>query len=74
MCVTICQLDPGISSREFPIGTDLGLVALAFPGRDLLLQKLGSGNPTIQTLTLQNAKFALGHVEPATVLGGVVDL
>jgi len=35
---------------------------------------LGPAIQAIQILTLQDAEFALGHVEPDAVLGGVVDL
>ena len=45
-----------------------------FPSRDFLRQRLLVGNAAVKTLTREDTEFNLRHIEPTTVLGGVVKL
>ena len=66
------------SSLEGSVARSRG--AATSPGRPVtslhsrIVGVLGPAIQAIQILTLQDAEFALGHVEPDAVLGGVVDL
>jgi hypothetical protein len=46
----------------------------ALPGRDLPLQDRPVGQATVQALSGQHGQLDLGHVQPAAVLGRVVQL
>lgn len=47
---------------------------MPFPGSDLAAQSLGVVDPAIQALAPQDADLDFDHVEPAGVLGSVVEL
>ena len=49
-------------------------VALSFPGGDFGDEALGVVDPAVQALAAQHADLDFDHVEPAGVLGGVVEL
>jgi hypothetical protein len=45
-----------------------------FPGQDFGFEALASTDPTVEALGTKYADFDLDHVEPAAVLGGIVEL
>ena len=49
-------------------------VAGELPGVDLVLQRPRIGDAAIQALAREDADLDFGHVQPAGVLGGVVEL
>src|SRR5271170_165877 len=48
------------------------LVAVVLPGGDFFFEGRLVWNAAAQTLARQDAEFGFGHVEPASVFGGVV--
>jgi hypothetical protein len=72
--VEVLELDPGILSGEPPVHATPGSVASRLPRRDLPLQRCPVGQAAVQALLGQHGKLDLGHVQPAAVLGGVVQL
>src|SRR5215207_8069028 len=72
--VKVLELDPGIRGRKAPVDATARSVAGRLPGHDLPLQRRLVGQPAIQALLGQHGKLDLGHVQPAPVLGGVVQL
>src|SRR6266511_747439 len=72
--VEVLELDPGILGREAPVDATTGSVACRLPGHDLPLQRQPISHPPIQALLRQHAQLDLGHVQPAAMLGCVVDL
>src|SRR6266536_3227697 len=72
--VEVLELDPGILGREAPVDATTGSVACRLPGHDLPLQRQPIGHPPIQALLRQHAQPDLGHVQPAAMLGRVVQL
>src|SRR5215471_2126840 len=72
--VEVVELDASVVGGESPVdGTDGG-VAGGDPGRDLLFEDLTVRQAAVEALAGQDAQFDLGHVQPAAVLGGVVQL
>ena len=49
-------------------------ISLSFPSGDFAAQSLGVVDPASEALSPQDADLDLNHVEPACVLGGVVEL
>src|SRR5437764_8943173 len=66
------KLDAGIGGGEAPVHRRLGAGASRFPGRHLPGQGGGVGNAPVETLTAEEGEFALRHVQPTAMLGGVV--
>jgi hypothetical protein len=72
--VEVLELDSGILGRKAPVDATARSVAGRLPGRDLPPQRRLVGQPPIEALLGQHGKLDLGHVQPAAVLGGVVQL
>src|SRR5215207_3314422 len=72
--VEMLELDAGVLGGEPPVDTTTGPVARHLPGCDLLLRGRLVGQAAVQALLGQHGQLELGHVQPAAVLGGVVDL
>src|SRR6266511_6098127 len=70
--VEVLELDPGILGRETPVHPTTSSVAGRLPRRDLPLQGRPVGQAAVQALPGQHGKLDLGHVQPAAMLGGVV--
>jgi hypothetical protein len=63
----------GFVDCEHPFDTGACGVSLSFPGADFGLEALASTNPTVEALAAEHANFDLDHVQPAGVLGDVVE-
>src|SRR6266540_105847 len=72
--VEALELDPRILSGETPVDPTTRCVAGRLPRRDLPLQGRPIGQPAVQALLGQHGKLDLGHVQPAAMLGRVVQL
>jgi hypothetical protein len=70
----VLQLDAGVFGGEPPVDPATGPVAGRLPRHDLPLQGRLVGQATVQALLGQHGQLDLGHVQPAAVLGGVVQL
>ena len=60
--------------REHPVDPSAGSIARPLPGGDLVFQPLAIIDAPTQALALENPDLDLGHVQPAGVLGGEVEL
>jgi len=72
--VEMLELDAGVLGGEPPVDSATGAVARRLPGCDLPLQGRPVGQPSVQALSGQHGQLDLGHVQPAAVLGGGVQL
>jgi transposase-like protein len=72
--VEVLELDAGILGREAPVDPTTGAVAGRLPRRDLPLQRRPVAQAPVQALPGQHGQLDLGHVQPAAVPGGVVQL
>jgi hypothetical protein len=63
----------GILSSEFPLNRFAFGVPVSLPSDNLALQQGGCGDAAIQALAAEDADFDLRHVEPAGMLGRVVE-
>src|SRR6266699_6867203 len=72
--VEVLELDAGIVGGEPPVDTTASAVAGCLPRCDLPLQGRPVGQPPVQALPSQDGKLDLGHVQPAAVLGRVMQL
>jgi len=72
--VEVLELDAGVFGGEPPVDPTTGSVARCLPGGGLPLQGRPVGQPAVQALSGQHGQFDLGHVQPAAVLGRVVQL
>src|SRR5215207_6329485 len=72
--VEVLELDACILGRKPPVDPTTGPVARRLPRRDLPFQGRLVGQPPVQALLGQHGQLDLGHVQPAAVLGGVVQL
>src|SRR5579872_5173885 len=68
------KLDAGVSGGEAPVHGGLRAVAAGRPGGYLAGQEGGVGDAPVETLAAEDGEFALRHVQPTPMLGGVVDL
>src|SRR5271163_639671 len=66
------ELDAGVVCGELPVGLCVMFVTMVLPSGDLSLEGLLVRNAAAETLARQNAEFGFGHVEPASMFGGVV--
>src|SRR3954454_15310583 len=71
--VEFTELDAGVLGSELPIGPCGGGVAAVLPGLDVALQRRPITHPVWQ-VAAEGAQLDLGHVQPGSVLGRVVDL
>src|SRR5487761_892458 len=67
------EFRPGIRYPEPPVHRGMLLVALPFPGTNLLRKCLRVGDAPFQALLVQDRQLDLGHVQPTTVLGRVME-
>lgn len=68
------QLDAGIDGSKLPIDRGVPSVAIVQPCINLRPHGLLIGNATVEGPPAQDAEFNFRNVEPAAVLGCVVDL
>ena len=68
------QFDARIRRAELPVDRADPLVAMVLPALNLLAEVLDGGNVVGQALPGQHTQFDLSNIEPAGVLGGVMDL
>src|SRR3984957_12961245 len=59
---------------EHPFDPSSGVVAFLHPGGDFRDQFLAAADSPVHTLTAKNADLELAHIQPARVLGRVMDL
>src|SRR5256885_17138458 len=71
--VDAMKLDAGLFDAESPVDFDCVAVASLIPGSDLGSHLVDRANAACQTLARERAEFVLGHVQPASMLGCVVD-
>jgi hypothetical protein len=64
----------GFLGCEHPFDAGSRGIALPFPGGDFGCEALVDGDAPVQALAAQHANLDLDHVEPAGVLGNVVEL
>ena len=72
--VQALEFDAGISSGEPPIDVVLVDIAVVPPRADFVDECVSVRNAAVQALASQHAQLRLGHVEPAPMLGRVVNL
>src|ERR671918_1576503 len=70
----MAQLAPCNPRSEAPINPGMGQVAFGFQGLDFPPEGGFVGDALVQTLPAEHAQLQLGHVQPTTMLGGVVEL
>src|SRR5262245_22411839 len=70
--VDALKLDAGIGGCKAPVSFDIVSVAVEEPGANLTLESSQVRYTPIETLSGQDSKLGLSHVEPAAVLGRVV--
>src|SRR6478752_10368210 len=58
---------------EHPLDASSGFVALFLPSGNLRDQLLALADPPVETLPTQDADLNLDHIEPARVLGRVME-
>src|SRR3954447_24160642 len=68
------HLGAGLFGREHPDHARAGGISFALPGGDLALELGAVVDAPIQALSLEHADLDLDHVEPARVLGRVMEL
>ena len=68
------KLDPSILGSEPPGSGSLGLVALNLQGSNLSYECCFIANAPVQALSAEHTELDLRHIEPATVLGRIVEL
>ena len=68
------HLASGILGGETPVDGGSGLVSLCLSGADVPLQGILIGVSSLETGPSQYAELNLGHVQPASMLGRVVEL
>ncbi len=64
----------GLVGGEHPVDSSAALVSLRLPDVDLGNQPVAAFDAAIETLAFEHADLDLNHVEPAGVLGRVVEL
>src|SRR5260370_10612775 len=61
-------------SGEHPFDASVGSVSLPLPSGDLGVERLTVGDAAVEALAPQGADLYLDHVEPGSVLWGVMEL
>ena len=59
---------------EHPFDAGAGGISQSFPGGDFGFEALPGSDPAVEALAAEHADFDLDHVQPAGVLGDVVEL
>src|SRR5271165_5881291 len=62
------------TTRDGAVGLCVMLVAIVLPSGDLSLEGVLVWNSATEALARQDAEFGFGHVEPASMFGGVAPL
>jgi len=70
----VASFGAGFLGCEHPFDSGPGGIALSFPGCDLGYEPLLGGNAPVEALTAQHTDLDLDHVQPAGVLGNIVEL
>ena len=68
------ELGSGVLDAETPVDAGLSFVALLFQGLDLAAEGFLIGDALFEAAAGEDTEFDLRHVEPASMLGGVVEL
>ena len=68
------QLSIRVLPSEVPLDGPLFGISRLLPGINFGLQKFSTGNASIQALAGEDANFDLGHIQPARMLGCVMEL
>ena len=68
------EFSASVLGGEPPVYDGVSTVALAFQRRDLSFQCCFIADPTAQTLPAEDAELDLSHVQPASMIRGVVKL
>ena len=68
------QLSIRVLPSEVPLDGPLFGISRLLPGINFGLQKFATGNASIQALAGEDANFDLGHIQPARMLGCVMEL
>jgi hypothetical protein len=68
------EFDSGVIGGELPVDRPSICIATRFPRSDLRLECRCVIDTTVETLSLEYAEFNLGHVQPASSLGRVIEL
>src|SRR5436305_5072254 len=72
--VEMLELDASIFGGEAPVHPSCRPVPCLFPGGDLALERLRVGQPAVQALRRQDCQLDFRRVQPAPVLGRLVNL
>jgi len=70
----VAHFGAGFVGCEHPFDAGAFGITLSFPGGDFATEPFCVVDSAIQALAAQDADLDLDHVEPACVLGGVVEL
>ena len=68
------EFGSGVLDAEVPVDSDLCSVSFLFQDVNLLAEGLLIGDALFEAAAGEDTEFDLRHIEPATVLGGVVEL
>ena len=72
--VKTTQLRSSAVGRELPIDLAVDPVSRFLPGMNFATEQFRTLNTTIQALTLQDAEFTFGNVQPTSVFWRVMNL
>ena len=72
--VDVLELDARLVDREAPLHLHLLSVSCRFPRLNFTSKILDCSDASGQALTAQGTQLVLGHVQPTSVFGGVMDL
>jgi hypothetical protein len=68
------QLRASVGGRELPVDLRRPMVTVTLPRSDLGLHEIFVRDTSVETLLLKGAEFDLGNIQPAAVLGRIVEL
>src|SRR3989304_5497587 len=68
------QFDAGVGGGELPANGHFRLIASLLPGGDFSRYLGDAAEPTAQALAGEHGKLTLRHVQPGTMLRGIVPL
>jgi hypothetical protein len=70
----VAHFGAGLFGCEHPVDASADCVSLSLPGGDFALEFVCIIDSTVEALAAQHADLNFHHVQPAGVLGGVVEL
>jgi hypothetical protein len=70
----LAERDPSIVSGELPVDRTIRFIPTLLPRSDIRSEGRCVVNPSIKTLSFEDANLDLGHVQPTPTLGRVVEL